>query len=222
MANNKVQLADGTVLIDITDTTAVASDVAAGKYFYNAAGVKTLGTGSGGGGSGGITQDQDGYLVLDSQGCGGSGPDLSNDTVTAATLLVGETAHDSSGTAITGTLTGLDLLHGTLEITAVNPTKTIIVGRGLIGWNTNANKLTDSAKTLPVGGSVSTYKIPTNNNLIAFTYQSTNPLTFSNLSTGVTVLNNGDPIPITATASAYIVNVNGSSSSTRSFTVTGA
>ena len=70
MANNKVQLADGTVLIDITDTTAVASDVAAGKYFYSAAGVKTLGTGSGGGGGEPtsiqvyIEQDQDGYLML--------------------------------------------------------------------------------------------------------------------------------------------------------------
>lgn len=72
MANNKVQLANGTVLIDITDTTAVASDVAAGKYFYDAAGVKTLGTNSGGGGSGGepssiqvyIEQDEDGYLLL--------------------------------------------------------------------------------------------------------------------------------------------------------------
>lgn len=70
MANNKVVLADGTVLIDITDTTAVASDVAAGKYFYNAAGVKTLGTGSGGGSDPTsiqvyLEQDQDGYLLLD-------------------------------------------------------------------------------------------------------------------------------------------------------------
>ena len=70
MANNKVQLADGTVLIDITDTTAVASDVAAGKYFYTAAGVKTLGTGSGGGGGEPtsiqvyLEQDEDGYLML--------------------------------------------------------------------------------------------------------------------------------------------------------------
>ena len=33
---------------DVTDTTAAASDVASGKYFYTAAGVRTPGTGSGG------------------------------------------------------------------------------------------------------------------------------------------------------------------------------
>lgn len=35
---------------DVTDTTATASDVATGKYFYTAAGVRTQGTSSGGGG----------------------------------------------------------------------------------------------------------------------------------------------------------------------------
>lgn len=35
---------------DVTDTTAAASDVATGKYFYTAAGVRTQGTSSGGGG----------------------------------------------------------------------------------------------------------------------------------------------------------------------------
>ena len=35
---------------DVTDTTAAASDVASGKYFYTAAGVRTQGTNSGGGG----------------------------------------------------------------------------------------------------------------------------------------------------------------------------
>ena len=36
---------------DVTDTTAAASDVASGKYFYTAAGVRTQGTNSGGGGT---------------------------------------------------------------------------------------------------------------------------------------------------------------------------
>ena len=36
---------------DVTDTTAAASDVASGKYFYTSGGVKTQGTNSGGGGS---------------------------------------------------------------------------------------------------------------------------------------------------------------------------
>lgn len=35
---------------DVSDTTASASDVASGKYFYTSAGVRTEGTGSGGGG----------------------------------------------------------------------------------------------------------------------------------------------------------------------------
>lgn len=40
------------IFTDVTDTTATASDVAIGKYFYTAAGVRTQGTSSGGGGGG--------------------------------------------------------------------------------------------------------------------------------------------------------------------------
>lgn len=43
MAKNKI-IYGGNVLIDLTDTTAVASDVASGKYFYGRDGVKTEGT----------------------------------------------------------------------------------------------------------------------------------------------------------------------------------
>ena len=75
MGINKVQYGN-TVLIDLTDTTAVASDVLAGKYFYGKDGVKTLGTGTGGGS---VTQDQDGYIVLPSTG--GGSPSATQHTI---------------------------------------------------------------------------------------------------------------------------------------------
>lgn len=45
---NKVVFGNNT-LIDISDTTAIAADVAQGVYFYLATGQKVQGTGSGGG-----------------------------------------------------------------------------------------------------------------------------------------------------------------------------
>ena len=57
MAINKVVYGN-TTLIDLTDTTATASDVLAGKYFYTNAGVKTEGTGTGG-----VDGDNIGYGV---------------------------------------------------------------------------------------------------------------------------------------------------------------
>ena len=67
---NKVDLANGTTLIDLTADTATQADVAQGKYFHLPTGQRVQGTASGGG-TGGIYQDQDGYLVLSPDGGGG-------------------------------------------------------------------------------------------------------------------------------------------------------
>ena len=64
---NKVVLADGTELINISDSTAVAADVAQGKYFYLPSGEKTQGTGSGGSGDGYVWQDAQGYVHLSNE-----------------------------------------------------------------------------------------------------------------------------------------------------------
>lgn len=68
MANtyvNKVQLAGGTSLVDISDSTAVASDVTSGKYFYLASGQKVQGSRTGGIS---LSQDANGYVVLPTTG----------------------------------------------------------------------------------------------------------------------------------------------------------
>lgn len=103
-------------IIDISDTTAVASDVAQGKYFYAASGEKLEGTATGGGGAAITvtdTTDSHGGIIREI-----SAVDISQDTVTAAHLESGYTAHDASGNAITGTLSpggggGLEYEEGT-------------------------------------------------------------------------------------------------------------
>lgn len=64
---NKVGLANGTTLIDLSTDTATQADVAQGKYFHLPTGERVQGTATGGGTGGTITQDQDGYLVLDDE-----------------------------------------------------------------------------------------------------------------------------------------------------------
>lgn len=66
---------------DVTDTTASASDVASGKYFYTSAGVRTQGTSSGGGGSSNFT-------LLGTKSLGTISTSSTTDTDTGQTIVV--------------------------------------------------------------------------------------------------------------------------------------
>ena len=88
MAVNKV-IYGGNTLIDITDTTAVAADVASGKYFYSNGGVKTQGT---------STKDSD----------------TTDATATAAEILYGKTAYINKN-KITGEMTNNGAVTGVIS-----------------------------------------------------------------------------------------------------------
>ena len=65
---------------DVSDTTAAASDVASGKYFYTAAGVLTQGTASGGGSSN--------FTLLGTKSVGSISTSSTTDTDTGQTLVL--------------------------------------------------------------------------------------------------------------------------------------
>lgn len=114
---------------DVTDTTASASDVATGKYFYTSAGVRTQGTNSGGGGgasqtiytgsstpSSGTGSDGDVYILASSGGTLEAYPESftssSMNSTSNASKCIGVSADDgnatgnmySSGNGTTGTV----------------------------------------------------------------------------------------------------------------------
>ena len=101
---------------DVTDTTAAASDVASGKYFYTSAGVRTQGTSSGGGSSKNVQVAQSTrratsstYTSLVSLTCSTAGTyDVywscyrsTTSGTTGSQLYIGGTAHGSANTTFT-------------------------------------------------------------------------------------------------------------------------
>ena len=89
---NQVGLADGTVLIDLTSDTAVAADVATGKYFHLATGERVAGTNA----KDSITTDAN---------------------ATASEILSGKTAYVNKN-KITGEMTNNGAVSGTISTKA--------------------------------------------------------------------------------------------------------
>lgn len=101
---------------DVTDTTAAASDVASGKYFYTAAGVRTQGTSSGGGGKN-IQVNSDAASVKRN---GYTETDISLTVKKTGTYTVSWTAWRSSSSGTMGTNLHRNSSSGTNQQTWTN------------------------------------------------------------------------------------------------------
>lgn len=126
---------------DVSDTTASASDVAQGKYFYNSSGVYTQGTASGGGAAVVVTETPDtgGGTVKEI-----TAVDISNDTVDAAHLLSGYTAHDHNGNAVTGSYTPPSTQTQTKTATPTESQQTITPDTGYLLSSVTVNAISST------------------------------------------------------------------------------
>ena len=150
---NKVEYG-GTTLIDLTNDTAVASDVASGKYFHLATGERVQGTMSGGGAISVVdTTDAAGGIIRTI-----TAVDISDTTAVASDVASGKYFYTANGTKTQGTASGGITPTGNINITAAGQTDvtnyaTATVAAGTEGTPT-ATKGTVSSHSIAVTPSV--------------------------------------------------------------------
>lgn len=167
---NKVVL-DGTTLMDISDTTATASDVAQGKYFYTANGTKTLGTGSGG--SGGTGQTTTGTVTGDGTNIleipcnfapdliyvyGDMSGNVANRGVVSLTIIKDVAIYISNDSSASSTDEYADVLH---DITGYNESDTSTLHATYSNNTLTINTVTNSASLKWRSGQVYNYELST-------------------------------------------------------------
>ena len=135
MAINKVQYGN-TTLIDLTDTTAVASDVMQGKYFYGRDGVRVEGTNTGGSGDGYVWQDAQGYVHLSDEE--GTLPTVDSLTVSASGTYTAPQGHVYNPVIVPGGTEGTPTAtKGTVSSHSVTVTPSVTNSAGYISGGTH-------------------------------------------------------------------------------------
>lgn len=136
---------------DVTPTTAVATDVLDGKYFFTAQGVLTLGTNQGGSGDGYVWQDQDGYVHLSDE----QGTQTIIDTlnVNASGTYTAPTGHAYSPVVVpSGTAGTPSATKGTVSNHSVSVTPSVTNSAGFIsGGSKTGTAVSVSASELVSG-----------------------------------------------------------------------
>lgn len=171
MAVNKVVRSNGTTIIDISDTTAVATDVKSGKYFYTANGTKTLGIASDGSSSEGQTATGtvtgDGTNILEIP-CsfapdliyvyGDMSEDVANRGVVSLTIIKDVAIYYSSDSSTSSSNESAYVIHG---ITGYNESDTSIVHATYSDNTLTINTVTNSSSARWLSGQVYNYELST-------------------------------------------------------------